>query len=65
MTKELTKLKQYCKTNKVEINISPDGIGIWAEVYKTDFTISAIKPDDVPAAVEALVAFRKTAWRPN
>lgn len=65
MVKALKEIAKYCKDNKVEINVSPDGVGIWAEVHKTDLTIAAIKPEDVPAAVEALVTFRKTAWRPN
>lgn len=64
VTRAINNLKQFCKSQKVEININADGyLAIWAELDKTDITIDGLKPDEVVPAVMALQVARKCGWK--
>lgn len=63
MKNHFNSVLDYCKDNKVEINFSPDGIGLWTEIDKITFTIASVKPDMINSHIAEINTFRKTKWR--
>jgi hypothetical protein len=57
------KVLEFCKTNNVEINFSPEGIGLWADIQKTMFTIPDVKPENIKKHIFEINVFRKSKWR--
>ena len=63
MKNELVKIAEYCKENKVEINIDADGISIWTDqASPLHLKISNIKAKKVVAAVDTLNDLRGQGW---
>jgi len=66
MEKAIVEVAAYCKKNKIELNIDPNGkISLWAEVDKCDYTIDNIKGADIKKAVFAVEVFRHAGWKSN
>lgn len=63
MKSHFKSILDYCKDNKVEINFSPDGIGLWAEIDKITFTIDSVKPSEISKHIAEIKMFRETKWR--
>ena len=62
--KSLESLKQFCKAQKFEINISAAGrIDLYAELDKSDIVINEIKIDNVIPSMLALQAVRRCGWK--
>ena len=63
MKEHIKAILNYCKANNVEINFSPDGVGLWsASVQELALKNTDVKIKDVEAAVAALVSVRETGW---
>jgi hypothetical protein len=63
MIKELVKIRNFSKLNKVEINFDGAEIALWADIGSAGLTCQNIKPENVQEAVAAIVACRKHGWK--
>jgi acyl carrier protein len=59
------RLLEYCTENDVEINLSPDGVGVWTNSVTDGPGINnqSIEIDDICPAVAALNVLRKSGWK--
>ena len=64
MQKHITKVLQYCEENEIEMNFSPEGIGLWTANVVKDVAVknTHVKTHNVVTAVNALVNLRKSVW---
>lgn len=62
MMKEATKICQFSKTNKVEINFDGEEISIWGSVGSVELACQNVKPGKILETVASLVNFRKHGW---
>jgi len=58
----IEKVLRYCRLFDVEINFSPEGIGLWSYGDKLGVSIGEVDVDEVDRAVTALVDFRGSGW---
>ena len=63
MIKELVKIRNFAKLNKVEINFDGSEIALWAYIGSAGLTCQNIKPENVQEAVAAIVTCRKHGWK--
>jgi hypothetical protein len=63
MIKELAKIRNFAKLNKVEINFNGSEIALLADIGSAELTCKNIKPENVQEAVAAIVACRKNGWK--
>ena len=63
MKKHIQAILEYCEENEIEINFSPDGIGVWsASTQELALKNTDVKVEDVEKAVAAFSMVIKTGW---